>query len=398
MHTPPPSIQFPLGTEGPFYRLQLALRLAAEDRPNVIRRAAAMLGITWLPLALLWIIQGVPEASGADHLPAESLFTHVATYARFFVTVPLLIVAENAVRPLLESTLQQAVIREVVPPARQGAFFELLLAALEWRKSRRAEAVMLCLAYLAAHLAMAILVTEQHASWMHGGGRLTWAGAWYAYISLPLLQFLIFRWLYRLIIWWRVLYRMSRLGLNIQPAHPDGRGGLAFIGDSIQAFGILAFAFGATASGAVADFIFNESAPLTELKGFIAGAAIFILLLFIGPLGFFIKPLYEAKDEALLRYEGLAEKFWQAFDRKWLEAPLARPTADQIAQSDFSALDDLGSVVKAVREMKTFPLTHDGLLPLVLAIAIPFLPILLVAFPVQELLSGVLHVFMGRAE
>jgi len=398
MHTPPPSIQFPLGTEGPFYRLQLALRLAAENRPNVIRRAAAMLGITWLPLALLWIIQGVPEASGADHLPAESLFTHVATYARFFVTVPLLIVAENAVRPLLESTLQQAVIREVVPPARQGAFFELLLAALEWRKSRRAEAVMLCLAYLAAHLAMAILVTEQHGSWMHSGGRLTWAGAWYAYISLPLLQFLIFRWLYRLMIWWRVLYRMSRLGLNIQPAHPDGRGGLAFIGDSIQAFGILAFAFGATASGAVADFIFNESAPLTELKGFIAGAALFILLLFIGPLGFFIKPLYEAKDEALLRYEGLAEKFWQAFDRKWLEAPLARPTADQIAQSDFSALDDLGSVVKAVREMKTFPLTHDGLLPLVLAIAIPFLPILLVAFPVQELLSGVLHIFMARAE
>lgn len=397
MHPPNSPIQFPLGTEGPFYRLQLILRLAAEDRPNVIRRAVAVLAITWLPLAFLWIAQGVP-APGAEPIPAESLFTHFATYARFFVTVPLLIIAENAIRPPLESTLQQAVIRKVVPPSRQEAFFELLLVALEWRKSRWAEAVMLCLAYLVAHLAMSVLVTEQHASWMHIGTQLTWAGGWYAYVSLPLLQFQIFRWFYRLFIWWRVLFGMSRLGLNIHPAHPDERGGLAFIGDSIQAFSILAFAFSATASGAVADFIVNESAPLAELKGFIAGAAIFILLLFLAPLGFFVKPLYEAKDEALLRYEGLAERFWQAFDCKWLAVPSTRLTAEQIAEPDFSSITDLGAVVKAVREMKTFPLTREGLLPLVMAIAIPFLPILLVAFPLQELLSGVLHVFLGGAE
>ena len=398
MHTPNSPIQFPLGTEGPFYRLQMILRLAAEDRPNVIRRAAAMLGIAWLPLAMLWIGQGVPEHTGAENIPAESVFTHAATYARFFVTVPLLIIAENAIRPVVEGTLQQLVIREVVPPSRQEAFFRLLLAALEWRKSRWAEAVMLGLAYLTAQLAMSVLVTEPHASWMHTGARLTWAGAWYAWVSLPLLQFLIFRWLYRLFIWWRVLFGISRLGLDIQPAHPDERGGLAFIGDSIQAFGILAFAFSATAAGAVADFIVNEAAPITELKGFIAGAAVFILLLFLAPLGFFVKPLYEAKDEALLRYEGLAERFWQAFDRKWLEAPPVRPTPDQIAEPDFAALTDLGAVVKAVREMKTFPLTREGVLPLVTAIAIPFLPIVFVAFPLQELLSGVLHVFLGRAE
>ncbi len=398
MQTPTSPIRFPLGTEGPFYRLQLVLRLAAEDRPNVIRRASAVLGITWVPLALLWVGQGVPEPSGAEHMPAESVFTHVATYARFFVTVPLLILAENAIRPVLESTLQQAVIREVVPPSRQGAFFELLLAALEWRKSRRAEVVILCLAYLASQLAMSVVITEQHTSWMHTGTLLTWAGAWYAYVSLPLLQFLIFRWLYRLFIWWRVLYGISRLGLNIQPAHPDERGGLAFVGDSIQAFGILAFAFSATASGAVADFIVNEAAPITELKGSIAGAAVFILLLFLAPLGVFVKPLYQAKDEALLRYEGLAERFWQAFDRKWLEVPPAKPTSDQIAEPDFSALCDLGVVVKAVREMKTLPLTREGVLPLLLAIVIPFLPIVFVAFPLQELLSGVLQVFLGRAE
>jgi hypothetical protein len=34
-------IAFPLGAEGPFHRLQIALHLAAEDRPNVGRRVLA---------------------------------------------------------------------------------------------------------------------------------------------------------------------------------------------------------------------------------------------------------------------------------------------------------------------------------------------------------------------
>jgi len=71
---------------------------------------------------------------------------------------------------------------------------------------------------------------------------------------------------------------------------------------------------------------------------------------------------------------------------------------DNIAEPDFSALSDLGSLVKTVREMKTIPVTKEGVLPLVMAIVVPFLPVLAAVFPLQELLSGVVHVFLGRAE
>lgn len=81
---------FPLGAGGPFHRLQVALRLADEDRPNVGRRALIVLTVSWLPLGLLWWWQGL---GSNDTEPAESLFTQLATYARFFVTLPLLIVA-----------------------------------------------------------------------------------------------------------------------------------------------------------------------------------------------------------------------------------------------------------------------------------------------------------------
>lgn len=386
-------LKFPLGAEGPFHRLQIALRIAAEDQPRCRRRAAAALAVTWLPLGLLWWVQGLVESGNG---PAASLFTHIATYARFFVTLPLLIVAENAVRPHLEHAFEHAIATGIVAPARYGQFSELLLRGLRLRESKRAEAAVLLLAFVASQVAISVATAGHHASWIHIGPQLSWAGFWYAYVSLPLLQFMIFRWLYRLSIWWRVMWGLSRLHLTIQPAHPDLRGGLAFLGDSVQAFAILAFAFSAAAAGSVADFVVNEGASVTELKGFIAGAVLFILILFLAPLALFVIPAYRAKEAALLRYEGLSQRFLQGFDRKWMHGRTKVP--DRIAEPDFSAMADLGTVVGNVREMKPFPLTREGLLPLVIAVLLPFLPVMAMAFPMQELLSGVIHVFLGRAE
>lgn len=391
-------IEFALGAEGPFYQLQILLRLMAKKRPNTRRRILAAIAITWLPLALLYWWQGEPGSEAADAGRAASLFRHITTYARFFVTVPLLIAAENAVRPHLEQALKHAVTSGVVLPSQQGPFFEMLVSALKWRESKVAEAVILGLAFLVAYTAVALAMAEHHTSWIHAGPSLTWAGAWYAYVSLPFLQFLIFRWLYRLTIWWKVMHGMARLGLQILPAHPDRRGGLAFMGDSVQAFAILAFAMSATAAGAAADYILNEGGSILELKGFLAGMGVFILLLYIAPLIFFFRPLFRAKDEALLRYESLAESFWQAFERKWMHSRRSPPTPDGIAEPDFSALADLGTLVQTVREMKVIPVTKEGVLPLVMAIVLPLVPVLAMAIPLQELVAGILHVFMGKAE
>lgn len=392
-------IKFPLGAEGPFYRLQIALRLRAEDRPNVLLRVVVAWLVTWAPLAVLGGLE--PVLSGnQDDGPAliQRMFIDIATYARFFVTIPLLVLAENAVRPQLERAFEQAVITGVVPQDRQRQFFMMILRALQWRESRKAEAVILGLAYLAAHLALWFASREHRDTWIFSGATLSWAGGWYAYVSLPALQFLVFRWVFRLMIWWRVMYGLSRMNLAIMPAHPDERGGLAFIGDSVQAFSILALAFSAAAAGAVADYLVNAGLTLIELKGFIAGAVLFILFLFLAPLGFFVGPLFKAKEEALRRYEGIAERFWQAFDRKWNRSDASTPAPDQIAQADFSAMADLSTPVKMVREMKIVPLTREGVLPLVLAILTPFLPVLAIMFPLDELLKGILHVFLGRVE
>jgi hypothetical protein len=390
-------IEFALGAEGPFYQLQMLLRLMAKERPHTLRRILVAVAITWLPLALLYWWQGEPGSENVDAGRAASLFHHIATYARFFVTLPLLIAAENRVRPYLEHALRHAATSGMVLPSQYESFFEMLVSALKWRESKVAEAVILGLAFLVAYTVVTLAMVEHRASWIYAGSSLTWAGAWYACVSLPLLQFLIFRWLYRLTIWWKVMHGMARLDLKIFPAHPDRRGGLAFMGDSVQAFAILAFAMSATAAGATADYILNEGLSIGELKGFLAGISIFILFLYIAPLCFFFRPLLRAKDEALLHYEGLAQSFGQAFERKWMHSRPSPPSPEGIAEPDFMALTQLGILVETVREMKVVPVTKEGVLPLVTAIVLPLVPVLATAVSLQELAAGILHVFMGGA-
>jgi hypothetical protein len=55
------------------------------------------------------------------------------------------------------------------------------------------------------------------------------AGWWYFFVSLPLFQFILLRWYFRLFIWTRFLWQISRLPLAYAPMHPDRMGGIGFL-------------------------------------------------------------------------------------------------------------------------------------------------------------------------
>ena len=51
------------------------------------------------------------------------------------------------------------------------------------------------------------------ATWERSGTSTTWAGWWYALISLPILFFLLFRWLWVFVLWASFLFRVSQIDL-----------------------------------------------------------------------------------------------------------------------------------------------------------------------------------------
>ena len=92
------------------------------------------------------------------------------------------------------------------------------------------------------------------------GLKLSLAGMWYGYVSLPLFQFLLMRWYFRLFIWARFLWQVSRIDLSLVPTHPDRVGGLGFLSNTVYAFTPLAVAHGALLAGLIANRI-STSGP-----------------------------------------------------------------------------------------------------------------------------------------
>ena len=90
-------LQFEMG--GPVYRLMQRLGLVKRDDPCIGKRIVCFLLITWVPLLVLTLIEG--RALGPT--PRESFLLDFATYARFFIAIPLLFLAEVIVGPRLRT-------------------------------------------------------------------------------------------------------------------------------------------------------------------------------------------------------------------------------------------------------------------------------------------------------
>ena len=81
------------------------------------------------------------------------------------------------------------------------------------------------------------------------------AGLWYWLVCLSLFRFLMFRWLWRVALWWCFLWRVARLDLHLVATHPDGAGGLGYLEVAQTYFAPLVLAVSAVMSAAFAEEI-----------------------------------------------------------------------------------------------------------------------------------------------
>jgi hypothetical protein len=80
---------FELG--GPVYRLMQCVGVIKGAGPSVLRRSVVFIAITWLPLLVFAVLEG--HAFGPT--PRSAFLLDFATYARFFLAVPLIFAAEK---------------------------------------------------------------------------------------------------------------------------------------------------------------------------------------------------------------------------------------------------------------------------------------------------------------
>ena len=172
----------------------------------------------------------------------------------FLLALPLLIVAELVVHQRMRFVVRQFLERNLIPASALPRFDAAIASAFRLRNSVLAEVLLIAVVYI-----VGVLIIWRHyvalstATWYAvptaEGLQLSLTGMWYGYVSLPLYQFLLLRWYYRIFIWTRFLWQVSRIELSLIPTHPDRVGGLGFLANTVYAFIPLAVAHGAHACG-----------------------------------------------------------------------------------------------------------------------------------------------------
>jgi hypothetical protein len=302
-----------------------------------------------------------------------------------------LIAAELVVHQRIRLVVPQFLERNLIPESAMPRFDAAIASAFRLRNSVLAEVLLIAFVY-----GVGVLIIWRHyttldtATWYATpsveGSKLWLAGLWYGYVSLPVFQFLLLRWYYRIFIWIRFLWQVSRIELSLIPTHPDRVGGLGFLPNAVFAFLPLAVAHGALLAGLIANRIFYLSAALPEFKVEIVVLAVFLLCLVLGPLLVFAPQLAQAKRVGNREYGALAERYVREFDAKWLRggAPGDEPL---VGSGDIQSLADLANSFEVVRTMQIAPITRDALIRLVAATLAPIVPLLLTMMPLEELLK-----------
>jgi hypothetical protein len=378
---------FSLVHGGPLFQLFLRAHLSDDAMLLARRRVIVIALIAWLPLLILSTLEG--NALGS-HVVVPFLFD-VEVHIRYLVALPLLIGAELVVHRRMRSLVVEFLERQLIPSDAMNRFETAVASELRLRNSALAEILLIAIVYGFGILVVwrqyiALDAATWYVSSSAEGSRLTLAGMWYGYVSLPLFQFLLCRWYFRFFIWTRFLWQVSRIELSLVPTHPDRLGGLGILSKSVYAFTLLAVAHGVILAGPLANRILYLGAKLLEFKAEIAIMVVFVQVLVIGPLLVFSPQLAKAKRTGMREYGTLAERYVREFAAKWLRA---RAPEDELlaASGDIQGLADLGNSYEVVRTMRLAPVTKEMVLQLAIATLIPIAPLALTMMPLEELLK-----------
>lgn len=380
---------FSLVLGGPLYQLFRKVHLEGDAvEVHLLRRVLVICAVAWLPLLALAV------AGGAWLHGVEMPFlADIETHVRFLLVVPLYIFAELIVHRRIRVIVVQFVDRGLVPEAALGRFRAALEGAIRWRNSIPAELALIAVVYsLGVFIRGDVLVLDAD-SWYarreDGAMTATAAGLWLQWVSTPIMQFLLLRWYYRIFIWARFLWHVSRIDLALMPTHPDRNGGLGFLGGSAYAFSPLLMAHGAMLAAYAASMIFYQGASLADFKLEIVALVVLLLVVVIGPLTVFAPKIMAAKRKGLHEYGMLAADYVRQFDRRWVRSP-AHDDRELLGAADIQSLADLGNGFSVIKSMTALPVSRDTILQLILATVIPFAPLLLTMFPLEELLNRII--------
>src|SRR5215472_1057649 len=383
----PPDFSVVLG--GPLFQLLRKANLEGGHLELLYRRLLFFIGITWLPLFLLATVG--PFAGSAGRL---DFLRDIEVHARFLVALPAFLVAELVVHARMLPVARRFVERRIILLEDLPRFYDAVESAFRLRNSIPLEVGLFATVYSVGLWLWHGRFGINEAIWYAApGGRwnLTPAGIWYVFVSIPILQFMLLRWYVRFLIWYRFLWQVSRIPLNLIPTHPDRSGGLGFLGGIAYTFGPVLFAQGAMLAGLIASNVLYHGDPLFSFKLYAGSFVGFFVFAIFAPFLMFAPQMASARRKGLADYGLLAQRYVEDFRDKWILSHRL-DSEDLLGTGDIQSLADLGNSYSVVQEMRAVPFSLKDVSRLAAATAAPMVPLLLLVWSPEEVIMRVLKV------
>ena len=378
---------------GPLFQLVRRAHLTGDALELLRRRLLVITALVWLPPLILAALAGRAWGT-AVRVP---FLLDIEVHTRLLAALPLFIVAELVVHQRMRPLVRQFLERDLIAPESRARFDSAVASALRLRNSVVMELLFIAFIYVGVVFLWPHYGILHAASWYSlptdRGHQLTLAGWWLVYVSIPMFQFMLLRWYFRIFIWIRFLAQVSRCQLRLVPTHPDRAGGLGFLASIAAAFAPLLAAHGALVAGFIANRIFFQGAKLTDFQIELGVVVGFLLLIVVGPLLFFTPQLATARRIGMRQYGTLAQRYVHEFDDKWLRGA-APPGEPLIGSADIQSLADLANSFEVVRSMSPVPFTRNTLVQLAVITLMPVAPLLLTMVSLDELLKRLLQVVL----
>jgi hypothetical protein len=383
----PPDFSIVLG--GPLFQFLRRAHLEGDHLDLLYRRLIFFVGVTWLPLFLLATV--LPFAGSADR---HAFLGDIEVHARFLVALPAFLVAELLVHLRMLPVARRFVERRIILLDDLPRFYRAVESAFSLRNSIPLELGLLAAVYTFGLWFWHGRFGIEAATWYAApGGRwhLTPAGFWYVFVSIPILQFMLLRWYVRLFIWYRFLWQVSRIPLDLIPTHPDRAGGLGFLGGLSYTFGPILFGQGAMLAGLIASNVLHHVGKLLSFKLQAGSFVVFFVGVIFGPLLMFTSQMARTRRKGLAEYGLLAQRYVAGFREKWIFNS-GTSSGELLGTGDIQSLADLGNSYTVVQEMRVVPFGLRDVSRLAAVTAAPMVPLLLLVWSPEEVIMQVMKV------
>jgi hypothetical protein len=372
---------------GPLYRLGRRLNLVRGET-NTFPLGLAIGLSAWSILLALAFIGGV-----GDRL--FSLST-IGGNVRLLVVIPLLFLCESSLAPHFRGFVSTIVRSGVVPSNTLPALESEVARIDRWKEAWLPEAICLLAAALLTLFAAQLHVSGKTAALdsTRTLSELPLAGLWYWTVCLPLFRFLVFRWMWRIALWFHFLWRLAKLDLHLVPTHPDSAAGLGYLEVVQTHFTALVLAISTVVSASFAEEISSGKTVFDVIYPALALTLILELMLIFLPPSIFAFKLRACQEKGLRRYMVFAARYVNNFEKKWLNGG-PTPAEPLLGTPDLQSLADLASSVGIIRTMRWVPVSTRLLITVAAAGLMPMMPLFLFKYPIAELIQRLFSKLAG---